>query len=87
MFVKFFFCDFRTFNFSRTMNGIDNHLFLFRCRRKMFVAVCDSSFHNSFVLLSVTDYTQNEYNFQEILLKVSNILKINYQNDKYRNKF
>jgi len=49
MFTKLFFCDFGTFNFCRTMNGIYNHFFLLRSSREMFVSVCNGFFHKRII--------------------------------------
>ena len=53
---KLFFCSFRTFNFSRSVNRVNNHLFLFCSRSKVLVCVCDSFFHNRENLIFITSY-------------------------------
>lgn len=74
VFVKFFFRYFRTFNFSRTVNRIYNHFFLFRSRGKMFVSVCNSSFHSSFILFNKLYYNKNLANMQghKIMTSIQN---------------
>lgn len=77
MLFELFFGGFRTFNFNRSVNRIDNHLFLFSSRREMLIGVCDSFFHNkiapinkmiSSALSIYKPYLQNNKNLCRIYL-------------------
>ncbi len=72
--VEFFFCDFRAFNFSRTMNRVNYHCLFFRSSRKVFVTVCYSFFHNLLTLLSLYNYRIIPRKFDSI--KVKSLVKI-----------
>lgn len=56
MFFKFFFCDFRTFNFSRSINRINNHFFFVFSIRKVLVRVSYSFFHGVNLCFKYTNY-------------------------------
>lgn len=74
MFFEFFFCGFRPFHFSRTVNRVDNHFSFFGAEEKYLLVFAIVRFILLYPsLYDITDYINYWFKAKENLLKSFNI--------------